>query len=307
MRKLVDFWNKDILNKLIAAASVLLVLAIIGFIILIFKMPAGKSFSGAIGDYFPTATLEPRVLLTRSAENALTQSAAATASVPPTITTMPFTPFAKSPTPESKPALELIQASPSPSATSTLSAPTATLSPSPTPTLVPPTKSVAAPTLAGLKPTSSATPQISSTANLACIPSNPSQKGKVVDVLDGNTIKVLIDGLAYVVRYIGIDIPANPNYAKLAAITNGDLIFAKEVTLIPDVTDKDTNGRLLRYVQVGNKVPSIELLQKGLATAVDTPPNSACAKTYQSLEQAARESKTGMWIPIPTLPVITTP
>jgi endonuclease YncB( thermonuclease family) len=309
MQKLSTFWKQDFVNKLIVIISVFLVLGVSVIVALLFLMPAGKSGAAVIGEIFPTRTLEPRMVLTHIAESVLTQSAAATASVPPTITTMPFTPFVKSPTPESGSALELIQASPSPTATSTLPAPTATLSPSSTPTLPTPipTKSIVNPTSATLKPTSSATSQIGSAANLACIPANPSQKGKVVDVLDGNTIKVLINGLAYVVRYIGIDIPANPNYAKLAAITNGDLVFAKEVTLIPDVTDKDANGRLLRYVKIGDQFPSIELLEKGLATAIDTPPNSACARTYQSTEQAARESKTGIWMPIPTLPVIATP
>lgn len=307
MRKLLDFWNKDILNKLIVSASGLLVLAFFGFIALIFTMPAGKSFSGAIGEYFPTPTLEPRAVLTHSAEIAQTQIAAATASVPPTITTMPFTPFAKTSTPTNGPALQLIETTPLPSATATFPAPTATPLPSPTFTPIPPTKAIATPTLAGTKPAPSATPQSSSSVSMACIPSNPAQKGKVLDVLDGNTIKVMIDGLSYVVRYIGIDTPANPNYAKLAAITNGDLVFAQEVTLIPDVTDKDANGRLLRYVKVGDKFPSVVLLEKGLATAVDTPPNSACAQAYQSVEQTARDSQTGLWLPMPTLPAFGTP
>lgn len=291
MQRLSAFWKQDFVNKLIVIISVLLVLGISVVVTLFFLMPAGKSVTGMIGEVFPTRTLEPRLLLTRNAGSVMTQSAAATASVPPTITTMPFAPLLPSPTPGPNPILE-------PVATATLFVPTATLLPTLTPALQSPT-----PTLPPSRPSSSATPQIAgSPATLDCLPANPPQKGKVLDVLDGTTIKVLIDGFAYVVRYIGIEPPANPDYARLATLTNGDLVFAQEVTLIPDVTDKDENGRLLRYVKVGGKFPSLELLKKGLATAVDLPPNSACAKSYQSLEQIARDAKIGIWVPTPTLP-----
>lgn len=308
MQKLSHFWKKDIVNKLIAVIAVLLTVGISALIAaFLFLMPSGKSASGLVGEIFPTNTLEPRLKLTQIAEDVLTQVAAATASVPPTITTMPFTPFAQTPTSESGPALVQIQASPSPTATVTFPAPSATLMPTSTSTPVAPTKSIATSTLTGTKPAPSAAPQTGSPVNTTCIPVGPAQKGKVLDVLDGNTIKVLIDGLAYVVRYIGIETPVNPYYAKLATLTNGDLVFAQEVTLIPDVADKDSSGRLLRYVKAGDKFPSIELLEKGLATAVDMPPNLACSKTYQNIAQTARDNKVGLWIPTPTFPIMPTP
>jgi endonuclease YncB( thermonuclease family) len=120
--------------------------------------------------------------------------------------------------------------------------------------------------------------------------------------MDGNTVKVLIDGFAYNVRYIGIQAPANKDYATLARITNGDLAFAEEVTLLPDVLDKDANGFLLRYVMVGDMLPSVELLKKGLASAVETPPNSSCAQAFKDAEQVGRNLKIGIWLPTPTLP-----
>lgn len=289
MRELVDFWNKDIINKLIVIISVLLVLAIFAFIILILNMPAGRTVSGAIGEYFPTATLEPKVVLTRSAEKAKTQSAAATASVVPTMTTMPFTPIVKSPTPGEAPTTE-------PTPTSLPA--TATLPPTPKP-IIPTSTPVASPTLAGSQPASGVTPLPGNPANSACIPANPSKKGRVLDVLDGNTIKVIIDGLTYVVRYIGVETPTNPIYTKLAAQANGKLVFAKEVTLVADVTEKDANGRLLRYVKVGDTFVNLELIQKGLATTLDSNPNSACASVFMSAEQTAHSGNVGLWKPTP--------
>ena len=306
MKEFFKFWQKDIINKLIVLALLGVVAGIIGLAILFTNIPAGKSFNGAIGDYFPTATQEPRVLLTRYAEKAMTQTAIATASVPPTITTMPFKTFKTLPpdTETVPPATSQFILPPSAipaAATATLALSTAT------PTKVLPTPSSTRPAPTNIptlvRPTPSPTPQAAGTpVNLACIPANPPQKGKVLSVIDGNTIKVLINGFAYNVRYIGIQVPANKNYALLASITNGDLVFAEQVTLIPDVLDKDERGFLLRYVQVGDMVPSMELLKKGLATAVDTPPNSACAQAFKSLEQSARDAKIGIWLPPPSQP-----
>jgi endonuclease YncB( thermonuclease family) len=306
MKYFLKFWQKDIINKLIVLAFLGVAGGFLALVVLFANMPAGKSLTGALGDYFPTSTLEPRVILTRSAAQALTQSVIETASVPPTITTMPFTPFMATSTPLPASVGQL---------NATLLPATATLVlPTPTQTPIPPTATpthfAPTPTLVANHPTPGAIPSPTRTfpqstgipLNLACIPSNPPQKGKVLSVIDGNTVKVLIDGFAYVVRYIGIQVPANKNYALLASNTNGDLVFAEEVTLIPDVLDKDPAGHLLRYLKVGDMLPSIELLKKGLATAVDTPPNSACAQAFKDAEKFARNAQIGIWLPAPTLP-----
>lgn len=54
-----------------------------------------------------------------------------------------------------------------------------------------------------------------------------------------------------------------------------------EITLIPDQTDKDARGRLLRYVFIGNTFVNCELIAQGYARAADKPPNSACAEYFQ--------------------------
>jgi micrococcal nuclease len=297
MQKLIRFWQKDLINKLIVLSFVGIFAGVGTLSVLVISMPDGKSIQGAIGEYFPTPTLEPRAVLTLAAESALTQSAAATASVPPTITTMPFTPFQTLPTPTATftalPAVDVLP----PTATATM------ILPSSTPTAAPvlptatstPTAVLTTPTLA----------PSSGPADLSCVPTTTlTQTGKVLDVLDGNTAKVMIDGFVYVVRYIGIEIPRNPNYALLAATTNGQLVFGKEITLISDAADKDSSGRLLRYVKVGDKYPAAELLKLGLASALDTPPNSSCARAFQTIEQAARDAKLGLWLPTPTLPAL---
>jgi endonuclease YncB( thermonuclease family) len=308
MHNVIRFWQKDLINKLLILLSLALFCGVVVLTVLILNMPAGKSLAGAVGEVFPTPTLAPQVIMTRAIASAQTRSAEATASVPPTITTMPFTPFPKSPTPTLGPA-----ALPSETATPTIFVPTPTLFPSATPTPFTPTATPVVPTPTRLVPTptpvvkpsdltQTATPQAPSGGGTgaACLPANPPQTGRVLDVLDASTIKVQIDGFAYVVRYIGIERPVNKNYGVLADVTNGGLVFAKDVLLISDATDKDANGRLLRYVKVGETFVNLELLQKGLATTVDVPPNFACASVFADAEQTARSAGLGIWEPTPT-------
>ncbi len=58
--------------------------------------------------------------------------------------------------------------------------------------------------------TSTPTPiVVQAAAGASCIPNNPAQTGKVIDVVDGDTIKVRMDqdGQTYTIRYIGMDTP----------------------------------------------------------------------------------------------------
>ena len=79
------------------------------------------------------------------------------------------------------------------------------------------------------------TPTIGQTAiGASCIPNNPAQAGKVVDVVDGDTIRVLMDqdGQTYTVRYIGMDTPESTTQVEFfgaeAAVKNVQLVFGKK-------------------------------------------------------------------------------
>jgi endonuclease YncB( thermonuclease family) len=295
MRKLSAFWKKDFLNKLIITLFFLLAMAGLAFAFLITRLPSGKSINGVIDDFFPTTTEDPRLVMTRAAGISLTQIAAATASVQPTMTTMPFDHFKK--TPSRMPA-QLTQATPTniPTITKAITPVQAiTSSPTGTPIRLTLTPSKLKSTL---NPANTPNPSAlvpNGFGNLTCIPKNNAQRGIVLDVLDGITIKVMVDNLVYVVRYIGVQLPTNVDFAKLAAFSNGDMTFGREIFLIQEVTDKDESGRLLRYVSTRDQFPGAELLKKGLVFAVDAPPNSACAAAFQDLEQSARNAKSGIW------------
>ncbi len=143
-------------------------------------------------------------------------------------------------------------------------------------------------------------PTQSASGGLECIPNNPPRTGTVVEILDGNTVRVLIDKLIYVVRYAGVAAPEDKNYGAIAKAENSKLVYGKEVTLVADVSDKDPRGRLLRYVVQGNTFINRQLIQQGFDSALDTPPDSACAEVFKQAQQSASAALTGMWSPIAT-------
>lgn len=141
---------------------------------------------------------------------------------------------------------------------------------------------------------------ITPTTQASCIPANPSATAKVLEIIDGNTIKVYMNDLVYVVRYIGVAMPPDDANAMDAYLDNSDLVFRKDVILIADGMDKDSSGRLLRYVLVGDTFVNRQLLQDGWGRAVDVPPNSSCAHTFKAAEESAIQSAQGMWATVPT-------
>lgn len=145
----------------------------------------------------------------------------------------------------------------------------------------------------------------------ACIPANPRETGLVVEVIDGDTIDVQIDGAVKRVRYIGIDTPENTSqvdpFGPEATLRNVQLVAGQQVTLVRDVSETDKYDRLLRYVLVGDTFVNYELARQGYASAVSYPPDVACLDTFRQAESQARESALGLWALTAAQPQPTTP
>src|SRR5262249_51989959 len=80
-------------------------------------------------------------------------------------------------------------------------------------------------------------------------------EGRVVRVVEGDTIRLQLGDRTEGVRYIGIDTPESVKpgtpvqcYAKRAAAANAVLVAGREVRLVGDVEHRDRYGRLLAYV-----------------------------------------------------------
>jgi endonuclease YncB( thermonuclease family) len=126
-------------------------------------------------------------------------------------------------------------------------------------------------------------------------------------VVDGDTIKVEIDGEVYTVRYIGIDTPETVDLSKAvewmgpeASAANKELVEGKTILLEKDVSETDRYGRLLRYVYVGDVCVNHELVRLGFAQVSTYPPDVKHADWFAEAQQEAREAKRGLWGATPT-------
>ena len=140
-------------------------------------------------------------------------------------------------------------------------------------------------------------------------PTRALTSARVVEIIDGDTIGVAIDGQTYRVRYIGIDtpeivhpgLPVEP-YGPEAAEANRRLVEGQELTLERDVSDTDMYGRLLRYVYVGDRMVNGELVRLGLARANSYPPDVLYQDRLDALESEAFAAGLGIWSITPTPP-----
>lgn len=126
--------------------------------------------------------------------------------------------------------------------------------------------------------------------------------GTVLEVIDGDTIVVDIEGTREFVRYIGIDTPERENetnekecFSDEATAANNTLVSGKLVRLIADEEDRDTYNRLLRYVYVNDELVQERLLEEGFARLLTIPPNTRHKNSFSELERIAIEKERGLW------------
>ncbi len=128
---------------------------------------------------------------------------------------------------------------------------------------------------------------------------------RVVEVIDGDTIKVDIGGKIETVRLIGIDTPeiANPHNPKddyfgpEAAQYAKRLLENQLVYLIPDPmqSNRDKYNRLLRYVFLEDgTLINAKLIAEGYAYNYIYEPFQFM-KQFDYLEKQAKENQLGLW------------
>jgi micrococcal nuclease len=119
----------------------------------------------------------------------------------------------------------------------------------------------------------------------------------VVEIIDGDTIDVDINGQVYRVRYIGMDTPERgmPFFTE-ATGANEELVGGQTVILVKDVSETDQFGRLLRYVYLlDGTFVNAELVRQGFAQAATYPPDVAHQDLFTQLQQDARNASVGLW------------
>ena len=128
------------------------------------------------------------------------------------------------------------------------------------------------------------------------LPDAPSETAVVTEVIDGDTINVLIDGRSYRVRYIGIDTPERDEacYSE-ATEANAAFVEGQTVRLVQDTNNTDRYDRLLRYVYVEEVLVNAELVAGGWAESKRYPPDDALFDYFEELESAAAEQQLGCY------------
>ena len=129
--------------------------------------------------------------------------------------------------------------------------------------------------------------------------SNVSSNFTVSRVIDGDTIE-LENGER--VRYLGVETPevSHPSkvpecYGVEATERNRDLVEGLVVRLLSDGEDRDSYGRLLRYVFVDGTFVNGILVWEGYAYSRSYGEHGRLYQTLVQLEASARDNKRGLW------------
>jgi micrococcal nuclease len=125
---------------------------------------------------------------------------------------------------------------------------------------------------------------VTSTPAMACV-------GKVVGVTDGDTIKVLCEGVETKVRLNQIDTPERGQaFGSKAKEGLSNLVFSRTVRL--EVVDTDRYGRSVATVWMGEMDVNREMVRLGFAWAYRKYLQD---QTLIEVEAEAKSSRRGLW------------
>ena len=132
-------------------------------------------------------------------------------------------------------------------------------------------------------------------------------RGRVVWVVDGDTIHVRVGPRLEKVRYIGVNAPEIPHPGARgwrqggarAREVNQRLVAGRDVRLELDTARRDGYGRLLAYVRVELRrkrvMVNAEMVRRGFAQVMTIPPNVKYQERFLKLQREAREARRGLW------------
>jgi micrococcal nuclease len=128
--------------------------------------------------------------------------------------------------------------------------------------------------------------------------------GRVVKVVDGDTIDVQLGATRETVRYIGVDTPETKHprkpvqcYGQRASDFNARLVSGERVRLVRDIERRDRYGRLLAYVYRARDglFVNAELARLGYAQPLSIAPDVRHSDRFANLARRAREQGRGLW------------
>ena len=159
------------------------------------------------------------------------------------------------------------------------------------------------PSIVEVRNTPTLSPSTLPTQDLSPIPN--AKTYTVIQVVDGDTIKVSMNGEKVTIRLIGVDTPETVDtrkpvqcFGKEATNKMIELLRSKIVLLEEDQSqgDKDKYGRLLRYVFLPDGINvNKTLVQEGYAYEYTYNLPYKYQDEFKKAQISARESKRGLW------------
>ena len=136
-------------------------------------------------------------------------------------------------------------------------------------------------------------------------PGSNAANAVIDDVVDGDTVDVIIDGRQERIRLIGIDTPETKKRnspiecfgPEASAFTELLLPVGTPVYIERDIVNRDDYGRILGYVYRADDGIFInyELMRQGFAQPMSIPPNDAFAELFADAARAAEADNAGIW------------
>lgn len=120
-------------------------------------------------------------------------------------------------------------------------------------------------------------------------------QGKVVRVLDGDTVQVQRGGTSVRIRLYGIDCPeTNQPYGDTAKAFTKVQMLHRQVQV--EEADIDLHGRTVALIRSSGRLLNRELVRAGYAWAYrQYCKQEPLCKEFSALEKAARQQKQGLW------------
>ncbi|MGZ8580606.1 MAG: thermonuclease family protein [Actinomycetota bacterium] len=128
----------------------------------------------------------------------------------------------------------------------------------------------------------------------------------VVEVVDGDTIRVELHGEETPVRLIGIDTPEKDGpytdeecYGEQASRYTADALGGRDIELEFDIERTDRFDRTLAYVWIDGALFNERILREGYAVLATFPPNVRYVDRFTTAQRRARDQRAGLWAACP--------
>lgn len=117
-------------------------------------------------------------------------------------------------------------------------------------------------------------------------------QGRVVAIIDGDTVEVMHDGRAERIRLNGIDAPEHRQaFGRRAQDFLGEMIFKQNLRVV--MRSKDRYGRTVADLFLGTKNVNQEMVRAGMAWWFRR--YAPRDMVLRDLEERAREAALGLW------------